>query len=153
MRYADLHTHTYHSDGTRAPREVVDLARSHGITILAISDHDNLAAYFEAKPYADSVGVTLVPAAELSCGVDGIDVASGLGLHTYAPAKNSLLARLEPDAPDARFDYILTSKGPSLSFRVVAPPQLFLTEALGEPHEGPLFASDHFGIGVELALE
>lgn len=73
-RYADLHTHTYHSDGTRAPREVIDLARAHGITIVAISDHDNLAAFFEIKTYADSVGVLLIPAAELSCAVDGVDV-------------------------------------------------------------------------------
>lgn len=74
MRVADLHTHTYHSDGTRSPREVVDVARSHGIEILAISDHDNLAAYFEIKPYADSVGVALVPAIELSCAFEGVDV-------------------------------------------------------------------------------
>jgi hypothetical protein len=74
MRYADLHTHTHHSDGTRTPREVIDVARAHGITIVAISDHDNLAAYFEAKRYADSVGVTLVPAIELSCIYDGVDV-------------------------------------------------------------------------------
>lgn len=74
MRFADLHTHTYHSDGTRSPREVVDVARKHGIDILAISDHDNIAAYFEIKGYADEVGVTLVPAIELSCGYGGIDI-------------------------------------------------------------------------------
>lgn len=74
MRFADLHTHTYHSDGTRSPKEVVDVARAHRIEILAISDHDNLAAYFEIKTYAEEQGVTLVPAIELSCGFDGIDV-------------------------------------------------------------------------------
>ena len=74
MRYADLHTHTYHSDGTRSPREVIDVARAHGIEIVCISDHDNLAAYFEIKPYADSQGVTLVPGVELSCGYQGVDV-------------------------------------------------------------------------------
>lgn len=74
MRFADLHTHTYHSDGTRSPREVVDVARAAGITILSISDHDNLAAYFEIKNYADEVGVTLVPGIELSCEQNGIDV-------------------------------------------------------------------------------
>lgn len=74
MRFADLHTHTYHSDGTRSPKEVVDVARGHGISILAISDHDNLAAYFEIKKYADDCGVTLVPAMELSCIYEGIDV-------------------------------------------------------------------------------
>lgn len=74
MRYADLHTHTYHSDGTRAPKEVVDVAKAHGIEILAISDHDNVAAWFEAKPYADERGITLVPAIELSCAYRGVDV-------------------------------------------------------------------------------
>ena len=74
MRYADLHTHTSHSDGTRSSREVIDVARSHGITIVAISDHDNLAAYFEVKRYADSADVTLVPAVELSCAYQGVDV-------------------------------------------------------------------------------
>ena len=74
MRYADLHTHTYHSDGTRSPREVIDVARAHGIEIVCISDHDNLAAYFEIKPYADAQGVTLVPGVELSCIYEGIDI-------------------------------------------------------------------------------
>jgi predicted metal-dependent phosphoesterase TrpH len=74
VRYADLHTHTYHSDGTRSPQEVVDVARRHGIDILAISDHDNIAAYFEIKSYADEVGTTLIPAMELSCAHEGIDI-------------------------------------------------------------------------------
>ncbi|HEX8252921.1 MAG TPA: PHP domain-containing protein [Thermoanaerobaculia bacterium] len=74
MRFADLHTHTYHSDGTRSPKEVVDVARAHGIEILAISDHDNLAAFFEIKSYADEQRVTLIPAIELSCESGGVDV-------------------------------------------------------------------------------
>ncbi|HXH40444.1 MAG TPA: PHP domain-containing protein [Thermoanaerobaculia bacterium] len=89
MRYADLHTHTYHSDGTRSPAEVVDVALEHGIEILAISDHDNLAAYFEIKPYADERGVTLIPATELSCAYEGVDV------HILAYAFDALDERIE----------------------------------------------------------
>jgi predicted metal-dependent phosphoesterase TrpH len=74
LRFADLHTHTYHSDGTRSPREVIDVALSYGIEIVAISDHDNLAAYFEIKAYADERGVTLIPATELSCAYEGVDI-------------------------------------------------------------------------------
>lgn len=74
MRYADLHTHTYHSDGTRSPAEVIDVALASGIEIVAISDHDNLAAYFEIKSYADERGVTLIPATELSCAFEGVDI-------------------------------------------------------------------------------
>jgi 3',5'-nucleoside bisphosphate phosphatase len=73
-RYADLHTHTYYSDGTRSPKEVIDVARGHGLSIVAISDHDNLGAYFEIRKYADEQGVTLVPAMELSCAYEGVDV-------------------------------------------------------------------------------
>jgi hypothetical protein len=74
VRFADLHTHTHHSDGTRTPKEVVDVALGHGIDVLAISDHDNLAAYFEIQPYAEGRGVTLIPAIELSCAHEGLDV-------------------------------------------------------------------------------
>jgi predicted metal-dependent phosphoesterase TrpH len=53
---------------------VIDVARSHGIDIIAITDHDNLAAYFEIKSYADGQGITLVPGVELSCAHEGVDV-------------------------------------------------------------------------------
>ncbi|HET7435398.1 MAG TPA: PHP domain-containing protein [Thermoanaerobaculia bacterium] len=89
MRYADLHTHTHHSDGTRSPQEVVDVAHAHGIDILAISDHDNLAAYYEVKRYADERGVTLIPAIEFSCGFEGSDI------HVLAYAFDAFNERIE----------------------------------------------------------
>jgi len=89
MRFADLHTHTYHSDGTRSPREVIDVAHAHGIDIVSISDHDNLAAFFEIKPYADSIGMTLIPGVELSCAYEGVDV------HILAYAFDPLDERVE----------------------------------------------------------
>ena len=92
MRYADLHTHTFHSDGTRSPREVVDVARASGIDILCISDHDNLAAYFEIKPYADDIGTLLVPGMELSCGYDGVDVH--ILAYAFDPHDERIAARL-----------------------------------------------------------
>lgn len=74
MRYADLHLHTHHSDGTRTPKEVIDLAVSLDLRIIAISDHDNLGAFFEIARYAEESGVLLIPATELSCEVDRVDI-------------------------------------------------------------------------------
>lgn len=88
MRFADLHTHTYHSDGTRSPREVIEAALRHGIEIVAISDHDHLAAYFEIRDWAAEVGITLVPAAELSAEHEGLDI------HVLAYAVDPLDERL-----------------------------------------------------------
>jgi predicted metal-dependent phosphoesterase TrpH len=53
---------------------VIDVARAAGIEIVSISDHDNLAAFFEIKSYADERGVTLIPGVELSCEHEGVDV-------------------------------------------------------------------------------
>lgn len=71
---ADLHLHTTHSDGLRTSREVIDLAASHGIDVVAISDHDHVAAYFEVRQHAQKKGLRLVPAVELSTSFDGQDI-------------------------------------------------------------------------------
>ncbi len=135
MRYADLHLHTYHSDGTRSPREVIDLARERGITIVAISDHDNVAAYFEIKPYANERGVTLISATELSCIVDGHDV------HILAYAFDAADERFEQrlrqfretrQARGARMVEKLRALGYPIELRRVE--QLAAGGALGRPH-------------------
>lgn len=135
MRFADLHTHTYHSDGTRAPREVIDVARRHDITILAISDHDNLAAYFETKTYADSVGVTLVPAMELSCGFAGVDI------HILAYAFDALDPRIDQklrafrEARQRRGHAIVEKlRGLGVQIRAERVDELAAGGAVGRPH-------------------
>src|SRR5207247_6105549 len=37
----DLHSHTTASDGSLSPRELVRLAVQHGVSVLAITDHDS----------------------------------------------------------------------------------------------------------------
>ncbi|HVR37722.1 MAG TPA: PHP domain-containing protein [Thermoanaerobaculia bacterium] len=135
MRYADLHTHTHHSDGTRTPREVIDVARAHGISIVAISDHDNLAAYFEARRYADSVGMVLVPAMELSCIYEGIDV------HVLAYAFNAMDERIDARLRSFRETrhrrgYAMVERLHELGYTISAErvDQLAAGGALGRPH-------------------
>jgi hypothetical protein len=135
VRYADLHTHTYHSDGTRSPREVVDVARQHGIDILAISDHDNVAAYFEIKAHADAVGVTLIPAIELSCLHDGVDV------HVLAYAFNPDNERIHERLRGFRETrqqrgYAMVERLRSLGYTISAErvDQLAAGGAMGRPH-------------------
>lgn len=47
----DLHTHTTASDGTYSPKELIDLALNKNLTALAITDHDTIDGYLEAKAY------------------------------------------------------------------------------------------------------
>lgn len=154
MRYADLHTHTTHSDGTRSPREVIDVARAHGIEIVSISDHDNLAAFFEIKMYAESAGVTLVPGVELSCAYSGVDV------HILAYAFDAFDERI--DERLRRFRETRQKRGRrmveklrSLGYRISSErvEELAAGGAVGRPHVARALVEGHYVASVSDAFD
>ncbi len=63
---ADLHLHTTHSDGALSPEQLVKKAYEVGLTTIAISDHDNVAAVDEAIEWGKTLGVDVLPGLELS---------------------------------------------------------------------------------------
>lgn len=71
---ADLHLHTNFSDGADRPRRVVELARAAGLSSIAITDHDILAGYPEAKEAAEEMGLELIPGLEMSASQNGQEV-------------------------------------------------------------------------------
>ncbi len=46
-KYADLHIHSYYSDGTMSPQEILNIAAEKDIGLLAITDHDILEGSME----------------------------------------------------------------------------------------------------------
>ena len=44
----DLHAHTTCSDGTETPHQLVNNALIHGLSVIAITDHDSIAGWEEA---------------------------------------------------------------------------------------------------------
>lgn len=63
---ADLHCHTTCSDGSLSPTQVVERAAAIGLQGLSITDHDTIAAYAEALPVAQKLGISLVSGVEFS---------------------------------------------------------------------------------------
>jgi len=62
----DLHCHSYFSDGSLSPTELVQSAHEAGITHLALTDHDTLDGLAEARKVASALGLNLVNGIELS---------------------------------------------------------------------------------------
>jgi predicted metal-dependent phosphoesterase TrpH len=62
----DLHAHSTASDGTDTPSELVAAARTAGVDVLAITDHDTVAGWAEAEQAARDHQVTLVRGIEIS---------------------------------------------------------------------------------------
>lgn len=65
-RLIDLHTHSTASDGIFKPAELIHLAHTSGIAVIAIADHDSTAGIDEAILTAHPLGITVIPAVELS---------------------------------------------------------------------------------------
>lgn len=63
---ADLHIHTFFSDGTQSPEIVVELAKKNGLTTIAITDHDVVAGIARAEKKAKEVGLEIIPGIEFS---------------------------------------------------------------------------------------
>lgn len=74
MVKADLHTHTKFSDGNLSPQQLIDLSVKSGISILSITDHDNVNALNEAVRYGKTKGVQIIPGVELSADIDGQEI-------------------------------------------------------------------------------
>jgi len=40
--FADLHIHSYYSDGSMSPEEIIEAAIKNGVGLLAVADHNAL---------------------------------------------------------------------------------------------------------------
>jgi predicted metal-dependent phosphoesterase TrpH len=89
----DLHTHSWASDGTQSPAEVVAAAAEARLDVLALTDHDTTIGWDEAAAAASREGVALVRGIEISCLHEGVSIHL-LG-YLQDPASPGLLAELE----------------------------------------------------------
>lgn len=66
--YANLHTHSIHSDGKYSPRELVQTAREEGYSAVAVTDHDTITANPEVAACCRELGMEYIFGAEFTSG-------------------------------------------------------------------------------------
>ena len=71
MRYnlADLHMHSFCSDGLRTPTQAVEEACAAGLQAMSLTDHDTVEGIPEATAAGQRLGMEVVPGTELSAHV------------------------------------------------------------------------------------
>ncbi|MBK9332147.1 MAG: PHP domain-containing protein [Ignavibacteria bacterium] len=67
---ADLHLHTNYSDGVLSPSRLIDLVRKQNISVISITDHDNVSGIDEALEYGELHGIKVIPGVEISADID-----------------------------------------------------------------------------------
>jgi predicted metal-dependent phosphoesterase TrpH len=64
---ADLHMHSYYSDGAHSPEQLMDMAKGLGIELLSITDHDVAINEAENAAAAKARGLNYIPGVEFTC--------------------------------------------------------------------------------------
>lgn len=64
--YANLHTHSTHSDGGYSPRQLAQAAKEEGYGAVAVTDHDTVTGYQELKEECEKLGLETIFGAEFS---------------------------------------------------------------------------------------
>jgi 3',5'-nucleoside bisphosphate phosphatase len=70
----DLHLHTTASDGRLTPAELVQHAAAAGVNVMAVTDHDTVAACRDIARYARGRGIDAISGIEITAVEDGRDV-------------------------------------------------------------------------------
>lgn len=66
LRKIDLHMHTLQSDGTLTPEQLVERAKSRGVSCIALTDHDTVSGIKRAQKAGEEHGVEVIPGVEIS---------------------------------------------------------------------------------------
>ncbi len=106
MKLCDLHTHSYFSDGTVSPTDILIEAEKIGLSAVALCDHNTVEGISEFLTAGNGSAVKVIPGIELSTDYDETELhILGLFLPTESLTKvqayaNTLLDRKEQSNRD-----------------------------------------------------
>ncbi len=92
---ADLHIHTYYSDGALSPAEVVAEANKNGVELIAVTDHDCMPACKELPALCSAAGINFVNGLEVSAYLGGVKIHTlGYNVNVENPDFENFLKEL-----------------------------------------------------------
>jgi 3',5'-nucleoside bisphosphate phosphatase len=150
----DLHTHTTHSDGSASPEELIGAARLNGARAVAITDHDTVGSFANARAASERLGIEFVPGIEISA-----EFSSGT-MHILGYCVDETSAQLTDkldelkQAREERNPQIATrlqSLGLDIGYDEVA--QLVGNEIVGRPHFARLMVEKGYVASIQEAFD
>src|SRR3989442_15057965 len=69
--FADLHLHTFFSDGTYTPEELAGHGAHHGLAAMALTDHDTVEGCFRMGAACRAAKIQFIPGTELTAEQNG----------------------------------------------------------------------------------
>lgn len=73
-KFADLHIHSWFSDGQYSPSDIVKMAKEIGFSAISLTDHDTMRGVNQAVQMGDELGIEVIPGVEISTVFNGDEV-------------------------------------------------------------------------------
>lgn len=89
----DIHTHSYCSDGADAPAVVVENAKSAGLDLFALTDHDTVIGLIEAERRAGELNLPIITGCEIEADYDDTLHILALGMDAENADFKALMER------------------------------------------------------------
>jgi hypothetical protein len=128
----DLHTHSYFSDGTLSPTELVEQAESLSMKAIAITDHDTTSGLKEGAAAAKDKNVKFIPGIELSVEHKPGELhILGLGLRNWENAPILQKINKNRKARNTKIIELMNAQGLNINYEDL---KLLTKGTIGRPH-------------------
>lgn len=134
-RVADLHLHTFFSDGTFSPEELARRAREKGLGIVALTDHDTVEGCGRMEHACGVEGLEFIPGTELTAEVAGAEVhILGYWMDTANPGLLAALGRFQQVRQDRISEMVRRLNAAGVPLTLDAVTTLAGCNSPGRPH-------------------
>lgn len=133
--FTDLHMHSTISDGQYHPAELVRLAKQKGIQVMAITDHDAIDGFDEARVAGEKYGVTVLPGIEMSAAEYPTFHILGYCFDTKDKTLNERFSNLKVRRQERKFRIMAYLRAEGVDFPISEVDELVSEEGtVGRPH-------------------
>jgi hypothetical protein len=131
----DLHMHSYFSDGTLSPEELVALGVEAKLEAMALTDHDNLAGIPRYLAAAEKAGIRAISGVEVSADVEkGALHLLGYGVRQDDQNLNAALAKILQGRDDRNMEILSNLARAGIPVTMDEVKSYAGSEVVGRPH-------------------
>ena len=153
-RVADLHLHTFFSDGTFSPEELARRAREKGLNIVALTDHDTVEGCSRMAYACGVEGLDFIPGAELTAECAGYEVhILGYWLDTSDPTLLAALTRFQQARQERIVEMVRRLNAAGVPLTVESVTKIAGCNSPGRPHVARALVTGGMASDFDAAFE
>jgi predicted metal-dependent phosphoesterase TrpH len=152
--FADLHLHTFFSDGTFTPEELAQRGAQLGLVAMALTDHDTVEGCARMAHACQTLGVEFIPGTELTAEFEGHEVhLLGFFLDAQQPKLLAEIKKFQAARQERILEMVSKLNQLGVPLRAETVFALANCQSPGRPHVGRALAQEGLCRSMDEAFE